>query len=245
MRLKAACHIHSEWSYDARWKLQQLAGEFARRGYRVLLMTDHDRGFSETRRLQHREACAQASSDEILLIPGIEYSDATNTVHTLTWGQVPFIGQDLPTLQVLKAVKDAGGLAVMAHPARRQAWKSFEPCWGDYLLGMELWNRKADGWAPSNDAQRLMEGTRILPFACLDFHAINQMFPLSMEIEVSSRICEESVLDALRQRACRAMFFSEPLEDVVHSWSRLALEPAEMVRRRGASVYRWLSSHLR
>src|SRR5687767_13151947 len=113
----AACHIHSNWSYDGKWTLPELAGEFSQRGYRVLMVTDHDKGFTESRRIEHREACAQASSDNILLVPGIEYSDAQNVVHILVWGPVPFLGEGLPTLELLKAVKAAGGLAVMAHPS--------------------------------------------------------------------------------------------------------------------------------
>src|SRR5438093_284526 len=123
----AACHVHSNWSYDGRWTLPELAAEFGRRGFRVLMMTDHDRGFTESRRLRHRAACVQASSENILVVPGIEYSDAQNIVHILAWGPVPFLGEGLPTIEVLKAVKAAGGVAVMAHPARREAWKLFDP----------------------------------------------------------------------------------------------------------------------
>jgi hypothetical protein len=237
--IRAACHIHSEWSYDGKWTLPALARQFEGE-YRVLMITDHDRGFSESRRLEHREACAQASSEKILLVPGIEYSDAQNLVHILVWGPVRFLGEGLPTLELLKGVQAANGVAVMAHPARRQAWKTFDPVWAEYLLGMEVWNRKTDGWAPSPVAQRLMEGTSLLPFVCLDFHAINQMFPLSVVMDIASGINEESVLDCLRRRACRPLFFSEPAEDVINGWPRFALKPVERARRSAAQMYRWL-----
>jgi len=238
--IRAACHIHSDWSHDGRWTLPALASEFESREYRVLMLTDHDLGFSESRRLAHREACARASSGKMLLVPGIEYSDAQNLVHILVWGPVPFLGEGLPTLELLKGVKAANGVAVMAHPARRQAWKTFDPVWIEYLLGMEVWNRKTDGWAPSSVAQRLMEGTSLLPFVSMDFHAINQMFPLSMEMDIASDINGETVLDCLRRRACRPLFFSEPARDVINGWPQLVLKPAERVRRSGAQVYRWL-----
>src|SRR5258708_3566891 len=147
--IKAACHVHSDWSYDGKWTLPDLAAAFGRRGYRVVMMTEHDRGFSEARRLEHRAACAAASSDELLLLPGIEYSDATNALHVLVWGQVPFLGEEMPTAELLRRVKAAGGVAVLAHPSRRQAWKVFDSGWTDGLLGIEVWNRKTDGWAPS------------------------------------------------------------------------------------------------
>lgn len=236
----AACHVHSNWSYDAKWSLTELANEFADRGYRILMMTDHDRGFSEARRLEHREACARASSDKILVVPGIEYADPQNVVHILVWGPVPFLGENLQTIDLLKGVQQANGIAVMAHPARRAAWKIFEPIWCDYLLGMEVWNRKADGWSPSVEAERLIRGTNLVPFVCLDFHAKNQMFPLSMAMHIEGAVTEDSVLNCLRSRACEAMAFSEPAQSVMNGWVRAALDPAERVRRTGASLYKQL-----
>src|SRR3972149_9218864 len=97
MKIAVACHVHSNWSYDGSWPLEKLAPEFSARGYRVLMMTEHDRGFSEQKWRQYREKCAQVCSEKILVVPGIEYSDATNVVHVLTWGDVPFLGEKLPT----------------------------------------------------------------------------------------------------------------------------------------------------
>ena len=53
----------------------------------------------------YRGACAQASSDKILVVPGIEYSDPANRVHVLVWGKIPFPGEGLPTDEMLKSCK--------------------------------------------------------------------------------------------------------------------------------------------
>jgi hypothetical protein len=209
------------------------------------MVTDHERGFSEAHRMRHREACAQASSEKIFVLPGIEYSDANNIVHVLVWGRVPFLGEGLPTLELLKAVGAMEGVAVLAHPSRREAWKVFDSRWTEYLLGMEVWNRKADGWAPSSRAQSLMDGTTLLPFAGMDFHDRNQMFPLSMELTISSMVSENSVLDCLRARRSRAMAFSAPLEDVLRGWRRSVLYPAERFRRSMAPLYRRIGGRVR
>src|SRR5208337_4178720 len=142
MQVLAACHVHSAWSYDGSWTLDALSKKFSNRGYRVLMMTEHDRGFSEARLCEFREACAKASAEKILVLPGIEYSDSENRIHVLVWGQVPFLGEGLPTGEMLEKVRAARGFAVLAHPSRRDAWKSFEPAWSDRLLGIEVWNRK-------------------------------------------------------------------------------------------------------
>jgi hypothetical protein len=207
------------------------------------MMTEHDRGFTEARRLQHRQACVEASTENVLVVPGIEYSDSQNIVHTLVWGPVPFLGEGLPTIEVLKGVKASNGLAVMAHPSRREAWKLFDPSWSEYLFGMEVWNRKADGWAPSLQAERLIEPTSLVPFVCLDFHAKNQMFPLAMALNIPTEINEESVLNCLRARACEPMVFAEPAQAVMSGWPRFALAPAERLRRTGASLYRQAKKH--
>jgi hypothetical protein len=236
--IKAACHIHSDWSYDGKWSLRDLSEEFGRRGYRVLMMTEHDRGFTEARRIEHREACAQASTPEVLVVPGIEYSDASNIVHILVWGPVPFLGEGRPTAELLKQVKAADGIAVLAHPSRKDAWKQFDRSWSAHLLGIEVWNRKTDGWAPSRTATDLMAGTSVLPFVGLDFHDRRQFFPLATALELNSDISNEAVLTVLKAGRCKALAFGAPVERVLSSHPGVELKALEACRRTAAGVYR-------
>ena len=238
MMVAAACHVHSEWSYDAKWPLRDLAAEFARRGYRALLVAEHDRNFSEMRFQQHRTACADASTGELLVVPGIEYSDPGNVVHILTWGMSSFLGEGLPTDRLLEKVRANNAVAVLAHPARRKAWLRYDCSWSPYLVGIEIWNRKYDGWAPSPEASRLLRGTGLVPFASLDFHQRNQLFPLSMQLEISEPITEESVVNCIRARRCRAIAFSQPAETFLTGWYRFSLPLVEKMRRTAASIYR-------
>ena len=83
--VRVAAHVHSCWSYDADWSLPDIARAFRRRRYDVVLMSEHDRGFDDRRWTDYKRACADASTDDILLIPGIEYEDADNVVHTPVW----------------------------------------------------------------------------------------------------------------------------------------------------------------
>jgi hypothetical protein len=239
--IKAACHIHSEWSYDGKWSLPKLAAQFGRHGYRVLLMTEHDRGFTQARLLEYREACAQASSETVLIVPGIEYSDADNTVHTLVWGLVSFFGEALPTIELLQRVNAAKGAAVFAHPSRKEAWKKFDPQWSSKLLGVEIWNRKTDGWAPSQTAVPLIHGTSLLPFVGMDFHTQRQFFPLATELEIQSPTTETSVLECLKSRRCRATALNMSLNEFQpQGWRRSGLRAAEYGRRAAALAFRKL-----
>jgi hypothetical protein len=237
--IKAACHIHSDWSYDGKWSLSRVAAEFGRRGYRVLLMTEHDRGFSEVRLFEYREACTRASSEQVIVVPGIEYSDASNTVHILTWGPVPFLGEALPTAELLETVKAASGIAVLAHPSRKEAWKKFESQWVPNLLGIEIWNRKTDGWAPSKTAAPLIQGTSLLPFVGMDFHTRRQFFPLSTELQISGPVNEHLVLECLRSRRFRPTVMGRSLEEP-QRWRSAGLQAVEYGRRAAASAFRKL-----
>ncbi len=238
MRALAACHIHSDWSYDGQWKIDALAREFSRRGFQAVLMTEHDRGFTPARQEAHRRACAEAGSDRLLVVPGIEYSESTNTIHILVWGNVPFLGENRPTSEILDAVKHHNGVAVMAHPSRRQAWKKFDDAWTDRLLGIEFWNRKTDGWCPSATAPQISRGPNIVPFVGMDFHTKKQFFPLAMALDLDSGLNEESVLNALRSRRCAPLAFGRPLQDGALRRSLPVLGMAERARRSCAWLYR-------
>ncbi|MFZ1135702.1 MAG: hypothetical protein WAN69_12180 [Candidatus Korobacteraceae bacterium] len=236
MGVLAACHVHSAWSYDGSWSLEALSAKFLRHGCRILMMTEHDRGFSASRLHQYRGACAQASSDKILVVPGMEYSDAANCVHVLVWGNVPFLGEALPTSEMLEAVREANGVAVLAHPSRRDAWRSVEPCWGDRLLGIEVWNRKYDGWAPSRTAPALIDAADAIPFVGMDFHTQRQSFPLLMALDIGTSITEETVLQCLRSRRCYPQAFGLSLSRTLVRKGSPVLNLAERSRRGLASV---------
>lgn len=238
MHTLAACHVHSNWSYDGSWPLEALSQKFRHNGYRVLMMTEHDRGFTPERFNDYRRACANASCEEILLLPGIEYSDPDNRIHVLTWGLSSFLGEGLATADLLKAVKDAGGVAVLAHPSRRNAWQSFASDWSESLLGIEMWNRKYDGWAPSETAPELISRADAVPFVGLDFHTQKQSFPLGMALSVGSQIAEETVIDCLRARRCAPYAFGAPLDRYLIHKALPVMRAAEGSRRFAAKMAR-------
>lgn len=238
MEVLAVCHVHSKWSYDGSWSLEELSGKFSRSGCRIVMMTEHDRGFTSARFDGYRNACAQASSGDITVVPGIEYSDAANRVHVLVWGRVPFLGEGLPTGEMLEAVRAANGVAVLAHPSRKRAWECFEPSWAERLLGIEGWNRKYDGWAPSESSPALLQKSGAIPFVGLDFHTERQSFPLAMALDLDTTVSEDNVLDCLRSRRCSPRAFGVPLNQNLFRTALPALKIAERSRRTAASIAR-------
>lgn len=238
MTVLAACHIHSNWSYDGSYTIEALSDKFSRAGYRVLMMTEHDRGFSPERLCQLRQLCNKATTEDLLIIPGIEYSDAANRVHILVWGDVPFLGENLPTMETLQKVKQAGGVAVFAHPFRRNAWQCFEQSWGDMLTGIEVWNRKYDGWAPNRIARDLQRSAGAVPFVGLDFHTQKQFFPLGMAMDLDSAVTEQAVLDCIRSRRVSPQVLGFAVEGELVRHALPILGAAEASRKRCAKASR-------
>jgi hypothetical protein len=199
MIVKAVTHIHSAWSYDGNWDLSRIAGFFGRLGYDLVLTAEHDRTFDHQRWEDYKKACSEASSKNTLIIPGIEYSDANNDIHVLAWGVSEFLGSNQSTGDILKKASEKNGICVLAHPSRRKAWQKIDSSWLPLFHGIELWNRKFDGIAPSREASDLLKSfSKATPFVALDFHRINQFFPLSMMIQVNGSLSAENVFIALR-----------------------------------------------
>ncbi len=205
--VRVAAHVHSSWSYDADWSLPDIARAFRRRRYDVVLMSEHDRGFDQQRWADYQQACKAASTGDILLVPGVEYEDADNVVHTPVWGEnVPFLGAARPTLELLQSAHAAGAVAVLAHPWRRNAISRYQPEWAPLLSAVEIWNRKYDGIAPHRQAAALAETEGFAPFAALDFHTSRQFFPLAMSVSLDRGPSAASLVEAIRLGQCRPEF---------------------------------------
>jgi hypothetical protein len=208
--IRAAVHIHSEWSYDGSWALEDLSAELKRRGYDAMLMAEHDRGFDQERWLAYRHACAAATARVgILVVPGIEYSDPENVVHVPVWGKdLPFLGEGRCTADLIAEAAEAGGAPMLAHPERRDAWNRVERQSVERLVGIEVWNRKYHGWAPGSLARKLCtDNEGVTPFFGLDFHTQRQFFPLAMCIDVDTAATPADVVEALLQRRCHPLAF--------------------------------------
>jgi hypothetical protein len=229
--IKAAFHVHSEWSYDAKLPLSEIAALFGDAKCDAVFMCEHDRGFSAKRLEAYIAACRQTSAAGPLLIPGIEYSGPDDRVHVPVWGPVPFLGEGVPTGELLQAVAAHGGVSVLAHPVRRDAWRTFSSEWLELSAGIEIWTRKWDGWAPNPRACRMAEEAGLVGFGALDLHRSHQMFPLRMELELDSPLSVEACVDALRRGRCRALIGDRPVAPLTHGGFAAAAQAVEHVRR--------------
>ena len=232
--IRAAVHVHSDWSFDGSWPLAELVVELRRRGYGAVLTAEHDRGFDDERWLSYREACAAASDAAgIPVVAGIEYSDPENVVHVPAWGEdLPFLGEARPTAELIEEVAAAGGAAMLAHPGRRKAWARVDADSLARLVGIEVWNRKYDGWAPGALASNLCAANEgVVPFFGLDFHTSRQFFPLAMGIDAGLTATPAEVVGALLERRCRPLAFGMAGERFMRGAGFGATRAAERSRR--------------
>jgi hypothetical protein len=246
-RVRVASHVHSDWSYDGRWPLERIGRVFSRLRYDAVLMAEHQKGFDDARWRKYRLACARAgASAGILLVPGIEYNDPANTVHIPVWGDIEFLGEPLPTAELVPLASRAGGICVLAHPGRHAALDKFDPALFDHLTGVELWNRKYDGYAPNQRVAALLrERSDLLPIVSLDFHSGRQLHPLALRIELQQPVTEDAICAALRQRGARATAHGLPATSLANAPASVLLGGAERARRQIAKRIRQARSAAR
>jgi len=231
-RWRVAAHVHSSWSYDAEWSLSDIAHAFRRRRYDVVLMSEHDRSFDQQRWADYQQACADASTDGILLVPGIEYEDADSVVHTPVWGDgVPFLGAARPTLELLQSARARGAVAVLAHPWRRNAISRYQPQWASLLSAVEVWNRKYDGVAPHRDGYLFADREGLRTFVSLDFHTRRQFFPLAMSVSLDARPTTASLVEAIRSGSCQPEFLGMSALRFTRGLEGVTLRALETCRR--------------
>jgi hypothetical protein len=243
--IRVATHVHSEWSYDAGWSLAALADAFATRGYDAVLMAEHDRGFDDARWEAYRRACAEASDERILIVPGMEYEDPSRVVHVPVWGDaMPFLGSGRATLELLRDAHEARGVAVFAHPWRRDASSRYRPEWGPYLLGAEIWNRQYDGIAPNPRGRSFAAAHGLRPFVALDFHTRRQFFPLAMVLELEGAPTTASVAAALLAGRCRPEMGRFDALRCTQALPGGTLRAAELARRRVRGPVRRVQARL-
>ncbi len=114
---------------------------------------------------------------------------------------MPFLGEARDTLTILQAARAHDAVTVFAHPWRKRAFTRLRPEWRPVLSGIEIWNRKYDGFAPRAEAQALADSDDVAPFVALDFHGARQFFPLALKMSLSAPPTPASVVQALRDRA--------------------------------------------
>lgn len=214
-RYRVVTHAHSSWSYDGSWQVADLAERLSFFGVHLLMMTEHSQRFDSGNMGLYRQECAAASNNKIRVLPGIEYSTPKNNIHILTWGIDEYLGEEVSVEAILDAVEACKGIAIFAHPSRRDAWKKFKATWARQLYGMEIWNRKTDNVARSPHACALIKEHRLRPVVSLDFHRKKQLYPLYNILKTKqdiSRLTDKELVCLIRETTMAPRFLGLPAD---------------------------------
>ncbi len=179
----------------------------------------------------------EASSQKILLVPGIEYSDASTHCIFLVWGMFPSSAPDCQPTKCWRRPRTLEGSWCLRIPAVGTP--------GNYSTrtGQKNWSESSCGTGrpmvglPAGMPLVCLRLTHAMPFAGLDFHDHRQFFPLSTDLEIESSVTEASVLAALRSRRCHSKAFGFPLENFSRGISAAPLRLAGFCRRKASSKF--------
>jgi hypothetical protein len=232
-------HVHSDFSYDSRTPLAEIAAMARRKGLAVVVQTEHSNEMTTASHALYRAESARLSADGLLLEPGVEYASADNAIHVLVLGIETF-WEDLARFdlaridELLDRVRDGGGLSILAHPERVHAIDKLPPGVLHRFDGIEVWNGKTDRWAPSPRALGALAsfpsaGRPAFATAGLDLHSVQDFVPVGLEFEDRPKTSRQ-LLDALAQRRFK-IFFGPVVWDA---------SAAGTVARSGAFASRWV-----
>ena len=128
------------------------------------------------------------------------------------------------------------GVAILAHPKRKSAMNDFRLSWGEVLLGVEIWNRKEDGWTFSQEALKLMKENGLVPFVGLDFHNTRQVFPFWINIKTEYPLRQEHILLSLRNGDATPIILGIPIKWILNKYFINITIIAEKFRRYAAKM---------
>jgi hypothetical protein len=211
-------HVHSSYSYDCEIPLARIRDLALGRGYRFVLQTEHSNEMTRDDFLAYRDEARGLSDDGFLLVPGVEYSSEDNRIHVLTFGPDDF-WEELRLFplgrgrELLDRVRNAGGVAILAHPERASSLDRLPEGFLERLDGVEVWNYKTDRTGPSPAALELLQrwreaGLRRVGTAGLDLHREKDLLPVGLELRTEPTD-ERSLLESLRGGSFRV--FAGPL----------------------------------
>jgi predicted metal-dependent phosphoesterase TrpH len=252
MILRGIAHVHSRWSYDGCHDLAEIAGFARTRGLDFVLMSEHDRTLTGERMAAFvRECDALTRTSSVLMVPGIECEATPDHVHVLGYG-VRTLVRERRVAAIARAMRDASGFVVFAHPIYRDALRLVSREDIDALHGWEVWNGKADGgWYPSAESIRALgalhdTGAVLVPMAGADLHRLEAYPGIVLEVRCDAREAED-ILGALGRRHYRMRgrawthVASAPLRAPALTPHRLFATATLGVRRRATRMHAWLA----
>jgi hypothetical protein len=184
--LKGALHLHTTLSHDGKLSLDELAIFLRGHGYDFICITEHSYDINRDDMLAQSEKCAQLSSSDFLIIPGIEFR-CHDDIDILGYGVIEPIESDDP-VEVIAHIRKYNGVPVLAHPMIRNY--PLDSIWVSLLDGAEIWNNGEGKYLPqARTLKKFSEFLKWQPklkaFFGIDLHRPTTYFPIATMIQAN------------------------------------------------------------
>jgi predicted metal-dependent phosphoesterase TrpH len=206
MTIDCLAHVHSSFSYDSRTDLADIAATARRHEFRAVLMSEHNNRLNDEQVAAFVKRCDELSDDRLLIVPGLELAFDSNRVHLLAYGIRTYIDsmhEGCTFQELVRATREAGGLAVLAHPSHKQAVERLSPDDLRQVDGVEIWNVKnGNRFVPTASDVRLLQRLRSADgrqfgYGGVDWHHLVNFTPLALEVD-TGEVSWPALREALR-----------------------------------------------
>ena len=195
-------HIHSSYSHDGENDLDELVSILGRQQLNFALLTEHVEDLSAVDFEHYVERCQSLSTDDLLLVPGLEYTfeDESKRIEILVFGREAYINAvDIDQIWSHKKKHDL--LAILPHPRKLgKTVKIIEPF---YDL-IEVWNLRFDGgYFLPRDNWELFEELRrkkeIYAVGGVDYHNLSDRIDLVVVLKELEDLDSTPLLQTLKE----------------------------------------------
>ena len=155
MDIKGLIHIHSSYSYDGIFSLEELSELAKSKECSYIILTDHADDFTEKKMKSLVNECNRLSDTDFVLIPGLEFT--CGGMHILAIGITEIIFES-DLIKLIDRIHDKGGLAVLAHVV---IYKNIPYGKLKNIDGVEVWNTRYEGrFSPSLKSLGILKSFR-------------------------------------------------------------------------------------
>lgn len=193
-------HLHSKYSYDGKFSLAEIKQILKKEKISFFIPTEHYEKDSANLLGGFLNECKTLSSDDLLVIPGLEIPYLGH--HILVLGIQELVIGCADALEMIEKYKEQGAIAVWAHPSKGCKNISREKM--DFIDGIEVWNTQYDGHRlPDIKAvkyfKQLVSTKRLQAYGGLDFH--DDSLPLSPRIrcQIDGALGPAALIDSLKK----------------------------------------------
>ena len=231
-------HIHSNFS-DGKLSIPDLVDLYGSRGFGAIAITDHlcEHGsllgkaaryightltpatFPLYMEILKSEAERAWKQYHMVVLPGFELSKNSvsnaRSAHIIGIGITDYIEADADAVDLARAIRAQGGLAIAAHPVHTQKVEK---------QSYYLWDRRGE-LAPEFDAWEVASGpylfgevfrSRLPKIASSDLHRPEQLH--SWKTLLDCEKTPEAILDAIRKQQLEFKFYEVASNDDIRKW---------------------------